>query len=1153
MERITGKKDDLNQKIRPGTTWVSGFTQPGNNDDIRAIDSDGAELRVIPQSRYYASCKIKRGQALSIAQLTDLTEEQKNNKYAYVKITDPDIDETCLGIAMNYAEEGQIVHIQSTGKFNFITTDSILYDEQAAEEEIFLSKENWSFDTVRGQKLFVKKLYNSTPVADSETTEAGSQGTADAFDTDHIDFQKDADTANWFTYDFAESIYSTKNTIQIGTLTDAPISSKTLFYKNGEDWYETTNKSKVQNKDFVIVKKVDNVIVTAEAVKLSSTGITIAADSTPPKAHEATWLQQIKEEAGIIYYAPVDDFIVTIELDITGDTRGPIDNTQFLLTLGESISFDTKKQDVELAVPDFNQGVKDEIKVVALAAGHPTGPCFRFFVSDAGTAEKGIYVKATEYKDGIQYYKKLPGDIYEKVENLTLAQFNNTYVEATAYVEGTVYYRLNAGVYEKIPADETTAKNLEFLDSLPYYYKQDYYTLSDTLDYAFIGLRKVDGDTYLIPVLCDFTLEDLAGGAALADANDEGYIRLSENMTVGVAEKSFIENGEEVIRSPKITVGAPLTEITRDALKESISTAMQAIFVDNETRVVGCTPKTYDLGDDGFTFLTEEVGGSYDIYVSSNLLTSISCTRLKQGQSAEPGTAILADIRDAERLNVVGIVLSNSTGIHEKGEVIKVLKMGRMVTLGNLLTGQEYFLDTNGRITARVNYWYDNSVSIGTAESTNYFIVNVDTHPRKSYAGNFPLGYLKPSIYGMAEKGFALADGVTVYNKDEYPELYNMLLNWFDPEELKPSNVTEDKYNRYENWTLSQIFTDIFNKLNLITDINKNLDIINTWISKIQSLQQAALELEEKDEAFAAVDESLQNQITANAEAIEDYKTSNDAALAEVKTLAETNQSSIKELVENTIPELQIKVIDIENTVIPTAVASLEEADSILTESLNSATSKIEANTSAIEVINVTTIPEIRTSYEAADTELSKRLEVIEAIDVSNKLAAINNTDVEQNTRISNLEASTDKLNSIVLDTYVDGETKTGLQTRVSKLEAANSSIENTITSLTEGVQDNASDINSNKAAIAEIETSITSAENSLEETNTTLKTLETNVTGLEVKIADLTTTGNTMNEKIDALELNMKGLTEKLNSLLTTVDDILAKLEAGETGQSEE
>ena len=51
MERLKGSIDDLRNKIRPGTAWVSGFTQPGNNDDLRAIDSDGAEMHVIPESR----------------------------------------------------------------------------------------------------------------------------------------------------------------------------------------------------------------------------------------------------------------------------------------------------------------------------------------------------------------------------------------------------------------------------------------------------------------------------------------------------------------------------------------------------------------------------------------------------------------------------------------------------------------------------------------------------------------------------------------------------------------------------------------------------------------------------------------------------------------------------------------------------------------------------------------------------------------------------------------------------------------------------------------------------------------------------------------------------------------------------------------------
>lgn len=781
MERIQDKYDDLNQKIRPGTTWVAGFTQPGNNDDLRSIDSDGAEMRIIPASRYYASCKIKRGQAVSIAQLNDLTTEQKQNKYAYVKITDPDIDETCIGIAMNYAEEGQIVQIQSVGKFNYNTTQSVLYSEEAAEKEIFLNADIWSFEKVRGQKLYIKKLYNNRTTDGENTRDIVEDENGDNYDTDHPDQSISADTADWFTYDFEDSINNVKHTIQIGTLTDAPTTNSQYYFKDGDVWKQKFSDGTTVpvHRDAVIVvyDEESKKVVTAEEITLSLTGVKIEQGARPPKAHEAIWLQKVKTVEGTDCYAAVDDLTVTIELDVTGDTRGPIDNTQFLLTVGETMYFEKTKKDVDLVNPHLYQGVYDELKVVALAEGNPTGPCFRFFLTaDGATAEAEIA----------------------------------------------------------------------------------------NLDFAFISIRKLDGDTCIIPIMKGFELSDFDNGAALIDANDEGYFRLSTEFTLGTKQDYYTKATEfdasteyytydealqefvlvtspkasDIVnyvtkekRSPKITIAPTLTSITRDTLKAAIESALKTVFV-NDARFTECTTHSYNIGDEGFQTVTDEVGGYYDVYISSNILHLITATVVKHGQFAEAGTAILADIRDANRLNVIGIVLSNETGVRKVGDTIKVIKMGRITTLGNLQPGKEYNLGLNGRITADPMYWYDNHVPLGTAESANCFLADVNTHPLRSYSGCLPLGFVKPSIYGMTEKGYVLADGKTRYNKDEYPEFYKYLLNCFSEEELKPSNVSEDLYNKYTQWSLQQVFTDLFGQMTVMQQTINNLQAEITELKK---------------------------------------------------------------------------------------------------------------------------------------------------------------------------------------------------------------------------------------------------------------------------------------------------------------------------------
>lgn len=888
MERIKDKADDLTQKIRPGTTWVSGFTQPGNNDDLRSIDSDGAEMRLIPVSRYYASCKIKRGQAVSIAQLQDLDSELQQNKFAYVKPTDPDLDETCIGIAMNYAEEGSIVQIQSTGKFTYCTKSSILCTDSAKETEVFLDDSNWDFGKVRGQKLYIKKLYNNPTDANRDVT---YDENGDAFDTSHLDKAKDVvvDSSDIFTYDFADSIYNAKNTIQIGYLTDAPTTDKHFYIKKENKWYQLIDNKEVPvNRDAVAVTLVDNKIVTDEEVTLTSTGLIVAKGATPPKAHEAIWMQYITtDEKGNKLYSAVDDMTVTLELNVTGDTRGPIDNTQFILTLGETIYFDTEKRDVPLEPPHYNQGIFDEVKVVAIAEGQPTGPCFRVFLTNE---MENAYVKVDTFSTGKTYYGRYPGNVFKKFPNLTATMFENTFERAYSWVPNTKFYVFENNAYVEDPT--VSVENFESRNTA-FFIKIDFYEPTTSLDYAFIALRKLDGDTYIIPVLNDFSLDQLANGSVFADVSDEGYFRLSQQFVGGAAQDFYTkatsfnanteyfelkDDGFEKVenpvssgiskyytyekRSPKIIVGPSIQKINKDAIKSAVTTALKTIFVDDETRITGCEPVVYDVGDNGFQILTKENGGSYDIYLSSNLLSNITSTQIKHGQSAKAGQAILADIRDSDRLNVAGVVLSNSTGVRKAGETIKVMKLGRLVTLGNLKPGQSYFLGLNGRITTKDQYWYDHTVPIGIADSENYLLVDVCQYPVQNYAGNLPLGYLKPSVHGNCEKGFVMADGITTYNKDEYPELYNFLLGMFSEEELKPSNVSKDKYEKYLTMSNIQIFNDIFMELASLKAFNGKInEAIETNIEQSALIGQLQAKDKAQDDSFEDFQTNLSNYL----------------------------------------------------------------------------------------------------------------------------------------------------------------------------------------------------------------------------------------------------------------------------------------------------
>ena len=970
MEKIKRSYDDLHNKIRPGTTWVAAFTQPGNNDDLRSIDSDGSEMRFIPESRYYASCKIKRGQAVSIAQLEDLSESQANNKYAYVKITDPDVDDTCLGIAMNYAEPNQIVQIQRKGKFNYLTTDSILNTEENRKYEIFLNAKGWTYDEVRGQKLFIKKLYENVTQSgkivseESDYTDPTKQVLADenkdAFDTDHADESVAADNSDWFTYDFYDSIYNARNTIQIGYLTDAPttdVANKGYFIRSesqGEvHFYDSDNQKgeDVFGDKAVVVeynKSTGKIEIVDGSGPIHEDGKQnwweeLKAEGKLPKANEAIWLVKGEIEVDVeiagklekrlkTVYSPVDDQVVTIELDITGDTRGPIDNTQFVLTLGETIYFDTYKHDVDyneldadrnlVYAPHYNAGIYDELKVVAIAKGNPRSPSFRIF--------------------------------------------NKTSVKLGANNEN----ELNQG---------------------------------------FIAVRKLDGDTYIIPVLTHLTSAAFEETVmpALIDVNDEGYFKLSKQFSAG-EYKEYVSTDEDgnVIKQLKRAdikfAEEPLNEVNRDSLRVAIKKALKAVYRDDETGSTDCETTDYDIGDNGFFLTTNKVGGYYDIYISSEVLNIVSATEIDHGQFAKAGEAILADIRDSDRLNIAGVVLSNQSGYRKRGETVKVMKIGRIVTLGNLLPGEQYFLGLNGRITAKEQFWYDHSVSIGTAESSNYFIVNVNPHPQHSYSGNFPLGYIKPSVNCRPEQGYLLADGITLYSKQAYPELYKLLLNWFDEEELKPSNITEDLYTRYREVqvqsaldSLLELYQETAVDLgmlrqeyqNKILEIKSTDDLQSNRLNSIESLDKTQNERLNKIEAL---NELQSTHLTQHDEAISKQAadlSSTAAAIRQEESERAAEQQKVDEAQTaalNAAKEAQAAKNQEQDTAFEAYKAAQEKIDSAQDAAIEKAEEWQDENhdnkslqTYIAEIVQkeLNDITSMNASITATKNELAKRLD----------------------------------------------------------------------------------------------------------------------------------------------------------------------------------
>lgn len=618
MELIKNKYDDLNNRIRPGSVFVGTRT-----DNLKFIDKDGAEAELVPLSRYFAKETILRGQPISIAQLSDLTDDEAADRYAYVKVTDPDVDTSCIGLALNYAEAGQVVQIQRYGTFSFLTKASSKYKKQAEAgtiKEVFIDADaGFLFDKVRGQKLYLKKV---SSVYDNDHDSKNQNSVSEA-------------SVSSITYDYMDSVYTAKNTIQIGQLTDAPT---------------------------------------------------------------------VKDD---------DDQVVTIELDVTGDTRGPIDHTQFIVTLGEDIEFQAVDKDQTLTEPYNDEGIFNEVKVLALADRDP---------------EKALF----------------------------------SIVPKTA-----------------VPNTVNTKAPL-----------------------AFIGVRKLGGKSVIIPLSYKDTDEKTARTFddicnVQTNDNDIGYLKLLKS-------KYNSDQSDPVIMDPvdlsqttvknyagalKNAIKAALEALDSEAFKDA-STTMSSTVIDKETAV------------EEWQIEAAKAKGYFDLYESSELVRFFNIKTLKHGTEAPKGTAILADIRDANRCNVIGVVVDNFNGVHKAGSTIKVMRAGRFFTTGNMKVGAEYFLGLNGRITTKSQYWYDTNVKIGTVETDHNLIVNVQ-EIQHDFSGSLEMGFVKSCAGLVPEKGYVLMDGVTRLEKAAYKDFYEYLLGIYSASELyaykldDEKNVTEEIDDNY--------------------------------------------------------------------------------------------------------------------------------------------------------------------------------------------------------------------------------------------------------------------------------------------------------------------------------------------------------------------
>lgn len=312
----------------------------------------------------------------------------------------------------------------------------------------------------------------------------------------------------------------------------------------------------------------------------------------------------------------------------------------------------------------------------------------------------------------------------------------------------------------------------------------------------FVSLRQIGTEkTYNIWFGSKVSIPDDADDAAwLAYSNDRTDVTLNLSGTVLDSETAIWS-----------------------ALKTELSTGITAIAAEYEDydkiTKFNINEETTSDGSYAATFVADQFGGYYELYISSTLDVEFAGSQvINHGSYENRGKAVLADCRIGSRYNIVGLYLGNQTEIKRNEQAI-FMKLGafEMASYSPFETGKDYYLGFYGNLVSNFNPYYGKIIKVGTAETSHRLIIDA-RDAVKSLTGQ-DVGYIKPTTNSYVDYGFVAMDGETKLSVDEYKDLYNFLLPYYGKELLKYEEDTailatdEDFYSDktyYTDETLSE-------------------------------------------------------------------------------------------------------------------------------------------------------------------------------------------------------------------------------------------------------------------------------------------------------------------------------------------------------------
>lgn len=300
---------------------------------------------------------------------------------------------------------------------------------------------------------------------------------------------------------------------------------------------------------------------------------------------------------------------------------------------------------------------------------------------------------------------------------------------------------------------------------------------------GFIAIQRLDGATAYVCVNGEVTEEEVISGESWS-AKDRAFVQVAQYYSA-ISEKPNTVLG--------VLDGNPTAKVEAPAgLETHLSNAFAAVSAGkikslkdgaiHEAKALNLI-HSQDVGV--YKLEADDVGGTYEVYVSSNLLEVITGLYIaSRGSNYNKGYAVLADIRFATRQNLIGVYNSGKTGLIKQGTRAIFLKQGLFTDpTAPYEPGATYYLGSHGNVFQVPQEFYNSIVQVGVAQTDKTLVVSCDS-PRKFNIGDLPVGYMKPSVHGHAEYGFWLMDGKTPHKTADAPHLLKNLLEFYDESEL---------------------------------------------------------------------------------------------------------------------------------------------------------------------------------------------------------------------------------------------------------------------------------------------------------------------------------------------------------------------------------